>query len=222
MEMDDDNNFLIILILTLLLMGIFLLLKGGLVFYEIGFQELMFLIVVLMFVPFTYMLIKKGKLDGSSIGFSFGRTKKLTLALGFLGGVLPFVVVLITPSKIESFSYLKFIRGVFLAPVWEEYLFRALVFSCLFLLFIKIMNLFSKYKNSKSMRYYFLFFAMLLTVAIFTRSHNEYGWGILSASISFTVVFYFSRSIVSSIISHFVYNLFVWFFYMFNQGILSF
>lgn len=205
------KNFLFILSLTLFLSGIVIVFKYNLITSPIDFKELMFLIVVIIFIPITLVLIKKNLLDKLLIGFSFGKSKLLTIVLGVIGGFIPFLIsIFLFPTNSESISNTEIFRSIFLSPIWEEYLFRALIFSLFFLFLVEILSNISKTEKHKVLvKNVNLISAIFFTVAIFTVIHNDYSWSILFSSISFTLIFYLSKSIVSPIIAHIISNLLV-------------
>ena len=215
LEKSKINSFLSVVILLCSLFIIYIVYRNNWIFPPLDFKELMFLIVVLIFLPITYILIRYQFLDKNEIGFTIGNSIWRTIIIGIIAGLLPFILsFLLLPKPSITTDSLEIFRSSFLSPIWEEFLFRSLLFSSLYIFLVDILSGISSKKKQKKLNVIWikkinLISAVFFTVAIFTVAHADYSWSILLGSSSFTISFYFNRSIITPIIAHSIYNILV-------------
>lgn len=174
----------------------------------LDYQLAMFIIMIVVFIPLTAYLINKKFIDREIIGISKGKSIKYSFLIGVIGGVLPFII------SIWLFSYDKplptqydYVTGVFFAPIWEEYFFRALFFSSLYFILVDYLYLnFLKNPKYDFVKYVYITIVILITSTFFVFIHEPKSASILIASLFFTGGFYFNRSLINPIISHSIYN----------------
>jgi membrane protease YdiL (CAAX protease family) len=168
----------------------------------------MFIITVVVFVPLTIYLINKKFIEKETIGITKGKSIQYSFFIGIIGGVLPFIIsIWLLPYEKPIPDLYDYIKGVFFAPIWEEYFFRALIFSSLYFILVDYLYLnFLKSKKYDFEKYIYIGLAILITSAFFVLIHKSKAASVLIASLFITSVFYLNRSLISPIISHSVYN----------------
>lgn len=168
----------------------------------------------LIIVPATFILIYHFVIKEGIASYSdFGLTKKhisknimIGTALGILSGIFAFILGKYYFSlnfPMESNLAFAIIARVITAPIWEEFIFRGIIFSSL--LWILEWN-----KNwPQENRILWIGFSYTIIAVIFTLGH--YGTSnlllVYFAGIVDTFAFHITKSLVTPIITHSIYNL---------------
>lgn len=168
----------------------------------------------LIIVPVTLILIhnfliKEGMASYSDIGLMKNHILK-NILIGTAFGILSFIVAFVMVkyyfnSNFPGESNLIFavIAKVIAAPVWEELIFRGIVFSSL----LRILEWNKDWSQEK--RILWIGFSYTIVAIIFTFGH--YGTSnlviVYFAGIIDTVAFHVTKSLVASVVAHSIYNL---------------
>jgi membrane protease YdiL (CAAX protease family) len=176
----------------------------------IGYTEIMFLISILFYI-FIIFLNKPNFLDKKLIGLFYGKSLYKTIVLGILFGIIPFIIsTIFFPIIKDTTNLYSFFTTVFLSPIWEEFYFRALLFTFFNIIFITFINFLPYSKKGYKINYYlFISLSILITSTIFTNFHTNLPAGVLIGSIFFTFIFFYTKSILCCTISHSIFNILI-------------
>ncbi|HEC93461.1 MAG TPA: CPBP family intramembrane metalloprotease [Candidatus Atribacteria bacterium] len=175
------------------------------------FQMWEFFIVFPFVLMVTYLaFVRKSLLSWSEIGFNKGKKGIFnTISYGLMGGVIQGVFIHFTTdhSLLKGRIAINFFEKCISAPIWEEFLFRVLMFSMFemfMMLFIKRSKMTPRSEMVTKIIWYFNI-VMILSV-IFALMHSGFSRWIFTFAIMAHLVYYRTRSIVAPAITHFISN----------------
>jgi len=175
------------------------------------FQMWEFFIVFPFVLMVTYLaFVRKSLLSWSEIGFNKGKKGLFnTISYGLIGGVIQGAFIHFTTdhSLLKGRIAINFFEKCISAPIWEEFLFRVLMFS-MFEMFVMLFIKRSKTAHrSEALNKIIWYFNIILILSlIFALMHRSFSWYIFTFSIIATLVYYKTRSIIAPAIAHFVSN----------------
>jgi len=167
------------------------------------------IIVPTTFILIYYFLVKEGIASYSDFGLTKNHILR-NILVGVILGILSFVVAFVMikyhfNSNFPRESNLTFgiiARGI-AAPLWEEFIFRGILFSSL----LWILGWNNDWSQEK--RILWTSFAYIIVAVIFTFGH--YGTSnlviVYFAGIVDTAAFHLTRSLVTPVVTHSIYNL---------------
>ena len=167
------------------------------------------IIVPTTFILIYHLMIREGIASYSDFGLIKEHISKNILTgmvLGVLSGIMAFVLgkyYLGLSTIMESNLILAIIAKGIAAPIWEEFIFRGLIFSSL----LWILE-WSKDWSQES-RILWIGFSYTVVAVIFTLGH--YGTSnlliVYFAGIIDTLAFHLTKSLVAPVLTHSIYNL---------------
>lgn len=173
-----------------------------------GYKETMFLLAII-FIFMSYLLFSRNKLDKEHIGLTIGKSFPNTIITGIIGGVVAFIIViLLLQNTKQPISLFALVKSTIYSPIWEELYFRGFMFSSIVILLMEYEL--KKYENDERkyqiMKYFWVSIAIVLVSLIFLLIHTPPSWSQFIASLFFTTIFYYTKSLLSPIISHAIFN----------------
>lgn len=175
------------------------------------FQMWEFFIVFPFVLIITYLtFVRKSLLSWSEIGFNKGKNGLFnTISYGLIGGIIQGAFIHFTTdhSLLKERIAINFFEKCISAPIWEEFLFRVLMFSMIEMLVILFIKRFKTTPRSEAFTKIIWYFSVIMTLsAIFTLMHGGFSWYIFTFAIIATLVYYKTRSIIAPAITHFISN----------------
>jgi len=174
------------------------------------FQLVQVLVVFPIVLIVTYLYFIKHKLiSWQELGFNLGRNGLFqTVSLGLLGGVIQGAIIFFTSNHflLKNQVWLNFIEKCITAPIWEEFLYRVLLFTMVelsLLLYLKRIENKPNYKWEFRLEYFNIIF---LTAIFFSLAHGGLSIYLVSFGVIANLLFIKTRSIIAPSITHFISN----------------
>jgi len=186
-------------------------------FIAIGDMKLPTFQLVQIFVVFPlvlmiayYFFIRNKLINWKDLGFNFGNKGILNMVTyGGIGGVIQGAFIFFTTDHfiLKNQIVLNFLEKCISAPIWEEFLFRILLFGMIEMLMLLRLKRFDKhpllYKYNKIMWYIIIIGILAI---MFSLIHGEISGYIVSFAIIATLIYMKTRSIIASIVAHSLSN----------------
>lgn len=175
------------------------------------YQMVQFFVLFPFILLLTYLFfIRKKLIKWSELGFNQGNDGLLiTLFYGLLGGTIQGTFVFFNSNHflLKNQIFLNFFEKCISAPLWEEFLFRVLMFSMIELLMLLYLKRFSEYPKLNSVLKIGYYFGIIMILsAVFSYMHGELSIFIVSFAAIATLIYMKTRSIIAPIIAHSLTN----------------
>jgi membrane protease YdiL (CAAX protease family) len=164
---------------------------------------------LILFVSYHFFIRNK-LIKWSDLGFNLGNKGLLkTTGYGVIGGVIQGAYIFFTSNHfiLRNRIWLNFFEKCISAPIWEEFLFRVLLFSMIemFMLFrLKRIDPDSRYYKLNKIAWYINIIGIL--AIMFSLMHGEISSYIVSFAIIATLVYMKTRSIIAPVLAHSLSN----------------
>jgi membrane protease YdiL (CAAX protease family) len=175
------------------------------------YQMMQFFVLFPIVLIIAYLFyIRKKLISWSELGFNLGNNGVLnTVGYGLLGGIVQGALIFFTSNHfiLKNRIWLNFFEKCISAPIWEEFLFRVLMFGMIemgILLYMKrYRSIELAYKYNKIVWYFNI---VGLSAIMFSLMHGEISGYIVSFGIIATLVYIKTRSIIAPALAHLLSN----------------
>jgi len=175
------------------------------------FQIVQLLLVFPIVLIVTYLFFIKHKLiSWQELGFNLGRNGLFqTVSLGLIGGIIQGTILFFTSNQflLKNQVWLNFIEKCITAPIWEEFLYRVLLFTMVELSLLLYLKRIENKTNYYAFTKYTWYFSIIFLAAIvFSLVHGGLSIYLVSFGVIANLLFIKTRSIITPSITHFISN----------------
>ena len=157
-----------------------------------------------------YYFVRQKLINWSELGFNLGKKGLLnTIGYGLIGGVIQGAFIFFTSKHflLKNQILLNFFEKCISAPIWEEFLFRVLLFGMIegfMILRLKRIEQYPQFYKFNKLVWYINIVGILSIM--FSLMHGEISGYIVSFAIIATVVYIKTRSILAPALAHSLSN----------------